>query len=194
MNRYGSRSRPLSQSGPSGRRGYGEAPIAAKGPAQPQASATLHAMGAVFAFYAYPELAFASRPELRADFELSVTETLEEVTRWLEEDDGLLAVYLHDGTVLQLVDLGEEPDVYLDLESTKERDLKGLLERLNAFQRQRGRPADVTDPIAFANEMFREEWEEKRLARPRWLSRWRLRAGPTLVDATWPPSDPTSAS
>ncbi|SNR80084.1 hypothetical protein [Blastococcus mobilis] len=144
-------------------------------------------MGAVFVFY-------------RGEFygtAVSVKETVDEAIELMEmmeaedPDDDYDGAYLDDGTVLRRV-VPEEPDVHLDLEPTEERDLVGLLEKINAYQHGRGRPADVTDPIAFANDEFRESWEEDRLRRPRWLSRWRHRAGPKQVQATSPTADPDS--
>ena len=57
------------------------------------------------------------------------------------------------------------------IQRTDEKDLTGLLHAIQDHQRAAGWSSDSADPIAFANELLRWEWERRWPKRPRWLSR-----------------------
>jgi hypothetical protein len=101
---------------------------------------------------------------------------------WLEAVDVDLgeyaAAHLLDGTVLELSTAGET----VVLRRTDREELPALMERLHAYQRAAGRPEDVGDLVAFANEVLRDEWEGRWPRPPRWLKPWFPGKGPPQVE------------
>ena len=101
---------------------------------------------------------------------------------WLEAVDVELreyaAAYLVDGTVLEFSTVGER----VVLRRTDRVDLPGLMARLRAHQRAAGRPEEVGDLVAFANEVLREEWEGRWPRPPRRLRRWFPDGGPPRIE------------
>ena len=101
---------------------------------------------------------------------------------WMEAvdvDEGeYAAAYLLDGTVLE-VSAAEEQVLLRRTDST---DMPGLMARLRASQRAAGRPEEVGDLLAFANDVIRDEWEGRWPRPPRWLKRWFPGKGPPRVE------------
>ena len=78
--------------------------------------------------------------------------------------------WLHDGTVLRmLTPAGDDGPVVL--ERTGDMDLAGLRAAVAVHAHATGR-SDVSDPLAYAAELIRWEWEHRWPRRPRWLARW----------------------
>ncbi len=97
---------------------------------------------------------------------------------WMEAidvDEGeYAAAYLHDGTVVDL----RTADERVIVRRTDRKDLPALMAGLRAHQRAVGGPEDVSDLVAFANDILREEWAGRWPRPPRWLKRWLPGKGP----------------
>ena len=105
-------------------------------------------------------------------------------TGWMEavdvEEGEYAAAYLLDGTVLEVGAADEE----VFLRRTDRTDLPTLLARLRASQHAAGRPEEVGDLVAFADEVMREDREGRWPRPPRWLKRWFPGKGPPRVGRT----------
>ena len=100
----------------------------------------------------------------------------------IDVDDGEYdAAYFADGTVLQIL-APDGPDGPVVLERTDEHDRDALLGRIRAYQRATGQSADVSDLIAFVNDLRQREWEKRWPRRPRWLARRLHGSGPERLD------------
>lgn len=129
-------------------------------------------MGAVFVFDRDGDvMAFKSEAEA-ADYMEAI-----------DVDDGeYAAAYLADGTVLDIL-APHGPDGPVVLQRTDDVDEGALLGRIQAYRRaQGGESAGVPDPIDFANDLRRREWELRWPRRPRWLVRRLHGRGPELLD------------
>ncbi len=113
---------------------------------------------------------------------MSVFASESQAAGWLEAIDvdhgEYVAAYLDDGTVVELAAADER----VVLRRTNSRDMPGLMARLRAHQRAIGRPDEVGDLVAFANEILHEEWEGRWPRPPRWLERWLPRREPMQVE------------
>ncbi len=118
------------------------------------------------------------------DGDLSVFPSLTAAEDYIEAPDVLAgeypAVFLHDGTVLRPVVRGQRPV----LEVTADHDPHALADWLGRYRRLVPSAPAANDPLDFANEWFRQEWEARWPRRPGWLSRWVHGTGPhPLPDA-----------
>jgi len=96
----------------------------------------------------------------------------------VDVEDGVYpAVFLHDGTVLE----ASTYDGRVLLRDTGRRDPGALGDRLSAYERRIGRSGGTPDPLGYANDWLRQEWDRRWPTWPEWLSRRLHGAAPEQV-------------
>ncbi len=116
------------------------------------------------------------------DGDLNVFPSLRDAAGWLEAVDveagEYKAAFLHDGTV---VNVGTSAETVV-LTPTAVRDQRSLCDEIARYQQRVASAPQTVDPLDFANEWLRREWDVRWPKRPAWLARRLHGDAPAQVD------------